>query len=51
MESFEGHFQGGSRKTIPKKKNGPTWMSQDMLRIMEIRRQVKTEGNWAKEEN
>jgi hypothetical protein len=34
-----------SRKS--KKKNGPTWMSQDMLRVMEIRRQMKTEGNWA----
>jgi Fe-S cluster assembly scaffold protein SufB len=49
MENLEGHFQGGSRKTIPKKekKKRSTWMSQDTLRVVEHRRQMKMEGNWA----
>ena len=38
-----------AEKTIPKKekKNRPTWMSQDTLRVVENRRQMKMEGNWA----
>jgi lipocalin len=42
-------FKEVAEKTIPKKekKNGSTWMPQDTLRVVEHRRQMKTEGNWA----
>jgi Fe-S cluster assembly scaffold protein SufB len=43
-------FKEVAEKTIPKKKkkNGPTWMSQDTLRVVEIKQQMNMEGNWAK---
>jgi len=40
-------FKEVAEKTIPKKKNGPTWMSQD-TRVVEIKQQMNTEGKWAK---
>jgi hypothetical protein len=42
-------FKEVAEKTIPKKekKNGSIWMSQDTLRVVEHRRQMKAEGNWA----
>ena len=41
-------FKEVTDKTIPRKdkKNGPIWMSQDALSVMENRRKMKLEGNW-----
>jgi hypothetical protein len=48
-KALKDPFKDVEEKTSPKneKKNGPTWMSQDTLRVVENRRQMKTEGNWA----
>ena len=48
-KALKDTFKEVAEKTIPKKekKNGPTWMSQDTLRVVGIRRQMKTEGKWA----
>jgi len=46
-KALKDTFKEVAEKTIPKKENGPILMSQDMLRVVEIRRQMKMEGNWA----
>jgi hypothetical protein len=40
-------FKEVADKTVPRKekKNGPSWMSQDTLKVVENRRNVKMEGN------
>jgi len=40
-------FKEAADKTVPRKekKNGPSWMSQDTLKIVENRRNMKMEGN------
>jgi len=40
-------FKEVADKTVPRKekKNGPSWMSQDTLKVVENRRNMKMEGN------
>jgi hypothetical protein len=41
-------FKEVANKTIPikEKRKGTFWMSQDKLRVVENRRQMKMKGNW-----
>ena len=47
-KALKDTFKDVVDKTIPRKekKNGPIWMSQDTLQVMNNRRKRKMEGNW-----
>jgi len=46
-KAMKDTFKEVADKTIPRKgkKNGPSWMSQDTLRVVENTRKIKMEGN------
>jgi hypothetical protein len=46
-KELKNTFKEVADKTVPRKekKNGPSWMSQDTLKVVENRRNMKMEGN------
>ena len=49
-KALKDTFKEVTNKTISRKekRKGPFWMSQDTLRVVENRRQMKIRGNWVK---
>jgi hypothetical protein len=45
---LKDNLKEAADKSIPRKekKNGPTWISQDTLRVVEKRQKMKMEGKW-----